>query len=108
MWQDGNSLLCQVPLTNTEPNSLTLEWSGPDGKSLSFNNGVQLNEEATVNLKSLSATFETLSDGNYSCVANLTLPQTSGIMKTVTSLLLVKSKSKNCVNIILLSYASKL
>ncbi len=88
VWRVENSLHCRVPLNNMDFKLLSLNWQNSKGEGLSSDGNVQL----ITGVNSLTAEFETLFDGNYSCVVTVSLSRSPGVNKTVVSILTVKSE----------------
>ncbi len=94
VWRVENSLHCRVPLNNMDFKLLSLNWQNSKGEGLSSDGNVQLITGVNSNEISLTAEFETLFDGNYSCVVTVSLSRSPGVNKTVISILTVKSELK--------------
>ncbi len=87
--REEKTLRCQVPLIDVNVDALTLAWQNPLGETLSSSDNVLLSSKETPTEASLTAEFQALTDGNYSCVATV---NTSGISRTWTSILAVTSE----------------
>ncbi len=97
VWREEKTLRCQVPLISiNEDAHLSLTWQSPSGQGLTSNENVQLRTKENQTEASLTAEFQTLSDGDYSCVATVSLTGTAGVNRTVTSVLAVSSEFLPC------------